>query len=55
MHYKKHEVRKYEVPTRLFTLRGPSRNAAAIVTFSGARAKSAPPASTSTRTQAPKE
>jgi len=54
MHYKKHEVRKYVVRTRLFALRDPRRNAAAIATSGGASVKSAPPASTPPR-KAPKE
>jgi len=54
MHHKKHEVRKYEVPTQLFALRDTRRNPAAVVTWSGASVKSAPPASTAGK-RAPKE
>lgn len=54
MHDKKPEVRKYEVRTRLFALGDPRRNTAAIVTFSGTRVKSAPPASTPSDKPEPK-
>lgn len=55
MHYKKHEVRRYVVRTRLFALRDPRRNAAGSATVVGAADKPASSDAATAGKRAPKE